>query len=55
MMGFSKKTYIEDTEFFGWADSLKTIPYREEVVVTEITHLLDEPEKDTVTVKNYKT
>lgn len=50
-----KKTYIEDTEFFGWADSLKTIPYREEVIVTEITHLLDEPEKDTVTVKNYKT
>ena len=36
------KTYIEDTEFFGWTiiDGAKT-PYQEEIVITEISYNLD--------------
>jgi hypothetical protein len=39
------KTTIEDTEFFGWVlrDGVQT-PYREEIVVTELTTDLDSPE-----------
>jgi hypothetical protein len=38
------KTYMEDTEFFGWTykDHIKS-PYQEEIVVTEITNHLDDP------------
>jgi hypothetical protein len=44
-------THIEDTEFFGWVfiDGIKT-PYKEEIVVTEITYALDSPEQNTVKV-----
>ena len=50
------KTYIEDTEFFGWVikDGVKT-PYKEEIVVSEITNYLDSPDQDSITVQNYKT
>ena len=50
------KTYIEDTEFFGWTviDNLKT-PVREEVIVSEVSLNLDQPEENTITVQNYKT
>lgn len=50
------KTYIEDTEFFGWEeiDGVKT-PYKEEVIISEISHVLDEPEKTQIKVQNYKT
>jgi hypothetical protein len=47
-------TYIEDTEFFGWSLVDKKNPYREEVVVNEITMELDEPEKTIIKVQNYK-
>lgn len=50
------KTYVEDTEFFGWIikDGLKT-PRKEEIVVTNISYGVDDPTKTTITVKNYKT
>ena len=50
------KTFIEDTEFFGWtwASGVKT-PYHEEIVVSEITIALDSPEQNTIKVQNYKT
>lgn len=54
--GLGDKTYVEDTEFFGWVfrDGDKT-PYKEEVVVSEITINLDSPEKNRLKVQNYKT
>ena len=50
------KTYIEDTEFFGYIsiDGVPT-PVKEEIIITEITHNLDDPTEDTITVANYKT
>ena len=51
------KTYIEDTEFFGWTwskDGIKS-PYHEEIVVTETVIVFDSPEQNTVKVQNYKT
>ena len=47
------KTYIEDTDFFGWDDYGR--PYKEEIVVSEVTYELDEPSKNTIKVQNYKT
>lgn len=49
------KTTIEDTEFFGWVwrDGVKT-PYQEEIVVTELTIMLDSPEQNQIKVQNYK-
>ena len=49
------RTYIEDTEFFGWSLIDRSAPYREEIVVSEITTELDSPEKDQIKVQNYKT
>ena len=50
------KTYIEDTEFFGWVwkNGVQT-PYHEEIVVSEVTLELDSPEKNVIKVQNYKT
>ena len=50
------KTYIEDTEFFGWSnvDGYLT-PAREEVIVSEVEWHLEEPENNIITVQNYKT
>ena len=50
------KSYVEDTEFFGWAniDGVLT-PAREEVIVSEVEWHLDEPDKNIITVQNYKT
>ena len=48
-------TYIEDTEFFGWSLIDGKTPYREEIVVSEITDELDDPEKNVIKVQNYKT
>lgn len=50
------KTTIEDTEFFGWTwkDGAQT-PYQEEIVVTELTIMLDSPELNQIKVQNYKT
>lgn len=48
-------TYIEDREFFGYSLIDGTTPYREEIVVSEITTELDAPEKNSIKVQNYKT
>lgn len=50
------KTYMEDTEFFGWVyvDGIQT-PFKEEIVLSETVDYLDAPEKNTIRVQNYKT
>lgn len=50
------KTFIEDTEFFGYTtkNGIKT-PYQEEVVISEIIHHIDTNEPDEITIQNYKT
>ena len=54
------KTYIEDTEFFGYRVEIigeidfKT-PVQEEVVVSEVEWHLDEPQNNVIVVQNYKT
>lgn len=47
-------SYIKDTEFFGYEQDGIT-PYREEVVVSEITSNFDAPQNDEIKVQNYKT
>ena len=50
------KTYVEDTEFFGWSNKHNVLtPAREEVIVSEVEWHLDEPENNVITVQNYKT
>ena len=54
------RTYIEDTDFFGWEYFEEngvnaSTPVKEIVVVTEVEWHLDEPETNTITVQNYKT
>ena len=51
-----EKSYIEDTDFFGWQliNGVQT-PIKEEIIVSEITYELDSPENNVVTVQNYKT
>lgn len=48
--------FIQDTEFFGYTyiNGRKT-PYKEEVLVSEITSNFDSPENDSFKVQNYKT
>ena len=41
------KTFVEDPDFFGNEN-------KEEVVITEITEYLDQPEKNTIKVQNFK-
>ena len=50
------KSYVEDTEFFGWTsiNGIST-PAREEVIVSEVEWHLEEPDQNTITVQNYKT
>ena len=49
-------TYVQDTEFFGYTyiNQVKT-PYKEKVLVSNVTSYFDEPSKDSFTVQNYKT
>lgn len=49
------KTYIEDVEYFGYElkDGVKT-PYKEEIVITEITYYPDNESKNQIKVQNYK-
>ena len=50
------KTYIEDTEFFGWGEVGGILtPAKEEVIVSEVEWHLEEPENNIITVQNYKT
>ena len=48
-------TTIEDTEYFGYVSigGVRT-PYKEEILVTEMTYNLDQPELDEITVQNYR-
>lgn len=49
-------SFIQDTEFFGyeWIDSVKT-PYREKVLISEVTSNFDSSEQDSFKIQNYKT
>lgn len=50
-------TYIQDTDFFGWKVDEETgarTPYKEEIVVTEVTTVFHEPDKKSIKVQNYK-
>lgn len=47
------RTFIEDIEFFGYNE--EGYPYRESVVVTEISNKLDDPSKNSIQIQNYKT
>lgn len=52
--------FIQDVEFFGYeitadGDSRYKTPYREQILISEVTSNFDEPEKDVFKVQNYKT
>ena len=54
------KTYVEDTEFFGWIrEKIDNVdiytPVKEEVILSEIEWHLDDPSENIITVQNYKT
>ena len=54
------KTFMEDPEFFGYVFYEKDgefykKPYKEEVVITEISEHLEAPESNQIKVQNYKT
>lgn len=46
-------SFIQDTEYFGYKED-KITPYKERVVLTEITSYFDTPDKDVIKVQNYK-
>lgn len=46
--------YVQDREFFGYGADGVT-PYKEKILVSKIVSNFDSPEKDTITVQNYKT
>ncbi len=53
-------SFVQDTEFFGYTRNTTDInsvvtPYKEKVLVAEVTSYFDEPEKDSFKVQNYKT
>ena len=48
------KTFVEDTEFFGYQEDGVT-PYREEVTISGMEVNLDSPDKNTITIQNYRT
>lgn len=47
-------SYVKDTEFFGY-ESDGITPYKEEVVISEVTSNFDAPQNDEIKVQNYKT
>lgn len=54
-------SFIQDTEFFGYIyttgdgqEKIKT-PYKEKVLISEVTSNFDSPESDSFKVQNYKT
>ena len=56
--GIGDISFIEDVEFFGYqvVDGLvTTTPYKEKVLISEITSYFDTPEEDTLQIQNYKT
>ena len=46
--------YIQDREFFGYLRDGFT-PYKEKILVSKVSTFLDQPERDVLTVQNYKT
>lgn len=46
--------YIQDRDFFGYEDD-KVTPYKQQVIISELTSYFDSPEKDIIKVQNYKT
>lgn len=46
------QTFIEDVEFFGYAEDGS--PYRELITVTETTENLDDPSKNSIKIQNYE-
>ena len=46
--------YMQDREFFGYLSD-KITPYKEKILVSKISSFFDQPEKDVITVQNYKT
>ena len=47
-------SYVQDTEFFGYqADGIT--PYKEKVLISELTSNFDAPQNDAIKVQNYKT
>lgn len=47
------KTFIEDPDIFGYDSSNR--PYKEEVIITELTDYPLSPDKNKITIQNYKT
>ena len=52
--------FIQDVEFFGYevnnsATTQFLTPYREKILISEVTSNFDEPDKDVFKVQNYKT
>ena len=48
------RTYIEDTDFFGYVKDTNR-PYQEQIVVTEKTYVLEDNSQNKIQVKNYST
>ena len=48
--------FIEDTDFFGYVykNNVRT-PYKEKVLIAEVSSFFDEPDKDSFKIQNYKT
>lgn len=46
-------SFIQDVKYFGYLSDGIT-PYKEQVILTEITSYFDTPEKDVIKVQNYK-
>ena len=44
---------MEDPNFFGYDSN--GLPYREDVIISEVTYHLDSPDKNEITVQNYRT
>ena len=48
--------YIQDTEFFGYVQNADfRTPYKEKVLISEVSEALDDPTRNTFKVQNYKT
>lgn len=46
-------SFVQDVKYFGYLDDRIT-PYKEKVILTEITSYFDTPDKDVIKVQNYK-
>lgn len=54
IFGLGDICYIQDTDYFGYLSDGFT-PYKEQIYISEITSYFDSPDKDVITVQNYKT